>query len=366
MITQNNGYGQPALPNITSLRFFLALLVVIFHIASFSEKRAFPHFDSLPVFNRGLEAVYMFFSLSGFLIIRNLFNDKKNTGKISISNFYMKRVLRIFPLYYAVLFFGLFYYNFLMPRLGIETGQMECTLTQALLLGGTFFSNILATFNPGGIIEILWSIGIEEQFYLLVAPLLFLLPLNKIWLFLAAFTLFYFALFHLRMPDFLMKYHMFFYYFSFSGLLAISNVNINAKLVKYFKLLIYTLIILYFTTNLFKSYLSYAAYQFISMVLFGVFIKLFSDKPIAFFQKSFLVYLGKISYGIYMLHAIAMHMAAFAFIKINVVSHFSNKTIFIIAFNLATIALTLFLAHCSYKYFETYFLRLKPAQNTSN
>ncbi len=65
------------IPNITPIRFILALLVIIFHIAQFNENRNFPFFNKLAIFNKGEEAVYMFFSLSGFLIIKQLFIEKK-------------------------------------------------------------------------------------------------------------------------------------------------------------------------------------------------------------------------------------------------------------------------------------------------
>ena len=64
------------LPNLTSLRFVLAFLVVVFHIHQFFQNRGFPFFNHLAVLNKGDEAVWMFFSLSGFLIIRQLFVEK--------------------------------------------------------------------------------------------------------------------------------------------------------------------------------------------------------------------------------------------------------------------------------------------------
>jgi peptidoglycan/LPS O-acetylase OafA/YrhL len=54
------------IPNLTPIRFILALLVVVYHIAQFSENRDFPFFNDLAIFNKETEAVCMFFSLSGF------------------------------------------------------------------------------------------------------------------------------------------------------------------------------------------------------------------------------------------------------------------------------------------------------------
>lgn len=45
------------LPNITSLRFLLAIMVVIFHLAEFSKKQGLPHYNELAIFHKGIEAV---------------------------------------------------------------------------------------------------------------------------------------------------------------------------------------------------------------------------------------------------------------------------------------------------------------------
>jgi peptidoglycan/LPS O-acetylase OafA/YrhL len=93
------------LPNLTGLRFLLAFLVVIFHIPQFCQNRGFPYYNNLSIFNKGEEAVYMFFSLSGFLIIRLLYIEKSVSNSVNLKKFFIRRVLRIFPLYYLILTF---------------------------------------------------------------------------------------------------------------------------------------------------------------------------------------------------------------------------------------------------------------------
>ena len=56
----------------------------------------------------GYLGVILFFVLSGFLITLLLLNEKRNTGTISIKNFYLKRVLRIWPLFYIMVIFAFF------------------------------------------------------------------------------------------------------------------------------------------------------------------------------------------------------------------------------------------------------------------
>ena len=62
------------------------------------------------LFERGFLGVDMFFVLSGFLIVTLLLRERDRTGGISLKNFYARRTLRIFPIYYLVLFILLFFY----------------------------------------------------------------------------------------------------------------------------------------------------------------------------------------------------------------------------------------------------------------
>ena len=344
------------LPNLTGLRFVLAFLVVIFHIPEFCKNRGFPFFNNLSILNKGQEAVYVFFSLSGFLIIRQLYIEKSTTNTINLISFYKRRILRIFPLYYLILSFGLIYYRLILPSFGFYY-QSNYDLLEGILLSYTFFCNIFAVYNPGGIIEILWSISIEEQFYLLIAPLLFLVPNRYIKRFLFVFSLVYFTFYFSEKLYLLKEYQMLFFYFSFSGLCSILMLNDTVKLHKYsyLFLLIFTF---YFATPYFRDYLDNVFYHFFSMVLFGLTISSLSVEPMKLLENKTLKYLGKISYGIYMYHAIMIQFVGFLFLKLNstiVFSGFYN----IIIFNLLVFIFTIITAHLSYKYFESYFLNLK-------
>jgi len=166
------------LPNLTGLRFLLASIVIFFHVPQFCENRGFPFFNSLPIFNRGTEAVYLFFSLSGFLIVRIIYLKKINGG-INLWKFYKNRMLRVFPLYYLVLVFGFIYYRVILPKSGFDF-ENNYNLWEGLVLGFTFFANILAKYSPGGILETLWSLAIEEQFYIIIAPVLYFVSVKKV------------------------------------------------------------------------------------------------------------------------------------------------------------------------------------------
>lgn len=344
------------LPNLTALRFILASLVVIFHIPQFCQNRGFPFFNDLPIFQKGTEAVYVFFSLSGFLIIRQLYLEKLVSDSINLARFFLRRILRIFPLYYLVLTFGFLYYRLVLPYFEIAFHN-NYNLLEGVFLSYTIFPNIFSTYNPGGIIEVLWSIGVEEQFYILIAPLFFLLPFKYIFRFLTLFTVVFFIIYFSDILPFLQKYNMLFFYFSFSGICSIITLKKNIKLNK-LSYLIYLFFILYFTTSIFKNNLSTTFYALFSMILFGLFLSVLAQKPIKSLENNALNYLGKISFGVYMYHAIMMNFIGFVFIKLNISSLISS-TASILLFNFLVFSFTIFISHLSYKYFETYFLNQK-------
>lgn len=351
------------LPNLTALRFFLASLVVIFHIPQFCQNRGFPFFNNLALFNKGEEAVYMFFSLSGFLIIRQLYIEKSTSNSVNLQRFFRRRVLRIFPLYYLVLSFGFIYYRLILPYFGFDY-QNNYDLIQGVFLSYTFFPNIFALYSPGGIIEVLWSIGIEEQFYLLIAPLIFFLPLKMIVRFLLFFTMVYFILYFTELTNFLKNYNMLFFYFSFSGMCSILLLKKQIKIQK-FRALFVVIFVIYFTTSIVKNNLNSTFYHLFSMLLFGLLICVLVEKPIKILENKLLNHLGKISYGVYMYHAIMMQVVGFLFLKFEL--HLKISSLYsIILFNLLVFVFTIITAHLSFKHFESYFLNLKNNDQKRN
>jgi peptidoglycan/LPS O-acetylase OafA/YrhL len=343
-------------PNLTGLRFVLAFLVIIYHVPQFCENRNFPFFNDLPLFQKGQEAVYMFFSLSGFLIIGKLYAEKGASGSIDLKAFFMKRILRIFPLYYLVLTFGFFYYWLMLPNLGFQYAN-DYDLPTGLFLSYTFFPNIFATYNPGGIIEILWSIGIEEQFYLFIAPVLFFLPFKNIFRFLILFTVAYFTLYFSELVDFISNFNMLFFYFSASGIFAILFINQRNSILK-FRYFIYVIFIIYFATSFFASNLSTAFYHLFSMLLFGFTIFCLASNPVKILENKVMIYLGTICYGIYMYHAIMMQAVGFLYLKTEIHLKITSDYAILI-FNVLVIIATVFISHFSYNYFESYFLKKK-------
>jgi peptidoglycan/LPS O-acetylase OafA/YrhL len=152
------------LPSINGLRALSVAMVIIGHLGytglysgiyNYRYVRAGMDF----VRDGGL-GVSMFFILSGFLITRLLLNEEQTQSYINLRNFYMRRLLRIVPAYYFLLFV---YY--IAQRLGyLELGA------QSWLTALTFTKYL--NWHEDWFTAHCWSLSIEEQFYL-VWPLLF-------------------------------------------------------------------------------------------------------------------------------------------------------------------------------------------------
>ncbi|WP_231971304.1 acyltransferase family protein [Polynucleobacter necessarius] len=146
-------------PDIDGLRAIAVLSVVIFH--------AFP--DLMP---GGFIGVDIFFVISGFLICTIIFGNLKQNS-FSIINFYLRRIRRIFPALIIVLISSWAIAWFaLLPEEFKSLGKY--------ILGGAGFVSNLVLWNESGYFDAfsnskpllhLWSLGIEEQFYL-IWPLL--------------------------------------------------------------------------------------------------------------------------------------------------------------------------------------------------
>ncbi|MGB3608111.1 acyltransferase family protein [Psychroserpens sp.] len=348
------------LPNLDPLRFILASLVIFFHIQLLSRNQGLPYYLEIPIFNRGPEAVNMFFVLSGFLIIKGIYKHKQH-GSFSIKTFYIKRVLRIFPLYYLVVIFGFIFYWLLLPALDIPYNN-NYNLVEGVLLATFFLPNVLDELHkPGGILEVLWSIGIEEQFYIIIAPLLYFVGKYKILTALSLLTIAYFIVFHLDSMDVLRTYQFLYFFLFAGGVIAILEEKKQLQFLKWSPLMPIAVVVctgLYFMTNLFEFQVLWLR-NALTMVLFSLFIHSLAHNKVGKAIKiKFLNYLGRISYGIYMFHVIALNISMFFVLKARE-QFILNDTISILSIYILTFGITILMAHVSYVYYESYFLKLK-------
>lgn len=146
--------AKPYHPTLDILRGLAILIVVFYH-----------NFGSVSFFRFGWLGVDLFFVLSGFLITDILLKSRDN--KFYFRNFYIRRVLRIFPLYYLVLFLFFSLSPILFKQKGAETVFSYYQNNSAWFW--TYFQNWLMVKKgppPVPFLSHFWSLAIEEQFYL--------------------------------------------------------------------------------------------------------------------------------------------------------------------------------------------------------
>ncbi len=114
------------------------------------------------VFGNGSFGVTVFFILSGFLITSLLIEERESTGRISIRGFYARRVARIFPAFYT--YFLFIVALVLLHRLQIGWRPMVAAATYTWNYGHWWWGDL--THDAGDTLGHLWSLSLEEQFYL--------------------------------------------------------------------------------------------------------------------------------------------------------------------------------------------------------
>lgn len=134
----------------------LAILAVLWH-------HTVRPFAQLPITSRGFLGVDLFFVLSGYLIVTLILRERDRTGTISLRNFYMRRTLRIFPIYYTLLLLLSVLFFFVAPN-----SDMATPFRQNLPFYVTYTSNWV---HDTSLLAITWSLATEEQFYLVWPPI---------------------------------------------------------------------------------------------------------------------------------------------------------------------------------------------------
>jgi peptidoglycan/LPS O-acetylase OafA/YrhL len=162
---------EERIPALDGVRGTAILLVLFFHLnllRSITTEHALDGFASR-ILTAGWCGVDLFFVLSGFLITRILYQAKESDRYFT--NFDLRRTLRIFPLYYAVLALTFVIIPHLPSGLIPPENLERWARIEANPLWYWFFLSNFSTAMAGnwghGILDVTWSLAIEEQFYLL-------------------------------------------------------------------------------------------------------------------------------------------------------------------------------------------------------
>ena len=154
---------------LNALRALSVALVIMSHVGILAAVSS-PMLKSFFTIFNAFTGVMFFFVISGFLITTLLIAERERTGTIGFKNFFARRALRILPLYYLALLIAVVF-----GILGIQKIPAE-----AIVKGITYTYNFVQQKNNVGFLSHLWSLAVEEQFYL-VWPFLFLLMIGKPW-----------------------------------------------------------------------------------------------------------------------------------------------------------------------------------------
>jgi len=353
---QNNAY----IIQLDGLRFFAILSVMIGHWLQWQINQ--PIIQGFPFGN----GVILFFVLSGYLITDILLRNKIKSIEISIpkatllKSFYVRRILRIFPLYFVTIFF-LFFINYKNTR------EIFPWLV-------TFSSNIYQSIHNVYVDDFnhFWSLAVEEQFYLFWPWLIILIPTKyseKIIIGLIGLSVLTKVYLFIYFPDKWMAYS----YFTFSCMHAlgigalIAYWNIYRKnIITYFSKLawVITSIVLYFTIHYISFFKNVSWFHVIfDDILFAtmsaIVINFASQNKFTgvfkyILENKFVVYSGKISYGLYVFHLFIPNFF-WGYLSGKIGIGVNNKYTAVIVFYLITFAM----AHISWKIMENPINNLK-------
>ncbi|HZI57653.1 MAG TPA: acyltransferase [Verrucomicrobiae bacterium] len=351
-------------PELDVLRFFAFLGVFVFHAAprtmDFYAAAGVPRWLGnllISTFGAGAYGVDLFFALSAYLITSLLLRERTATGILDLRGFYLRRILRIWPLYLAFVAFAA------LAALVVPGQRLPAHYVVGYCLLAGNWSYVLYGL-PASFAIPLWTVSIEEQFYLawplalrrassrmMAAIAIGLLVLANGWRAWLAFssapvdTMEYntftrldpialgilIALFSDRLPGLSRWQRVALLCGGAAMWIAVYGFSVsNSPQFSTWKLA-------------FGHSLTALASAAILRAAMG------SQHP--FLRNTWLLYLGKISYGLYVLHEFAHYCAA------RLIHAFSPLTV--IAQSLVALALTISLAAASYRWLESPFLRMK-------
>lgn len=366
-------------PNLDGLRFICFFAVFLHHcylsFFSYTEKSS-PGFFSAQefLFQYGTLGVNFFFVLSGFLITFLLIKEKEFTGTIHVGNFYVRRILRIWPLYFLCLFIGFVLFP-LMKKMGGEVMNESANPWYYIFLAGNF--DYMSTWpeKPDAILlSVLWSVCVEEQFYL-TWPIILKFTPKKYYKYIFISIMLFSLVFRAFYTGGTEADHAVRYFHTFSligdmalgGLLAyyVSFPNRFSDFVsKMNKATVAAIYLGAIGFSLFKGYIFTCGVPVIFERLvigffFGMIILEQNYARGSWFKmghSKVLSKLGIYTYGLYCLHLLGMYAA----VRVVVKMRWPEDNVWVaLASALLGLVLSIVISIASFHFFEKWFLRLK-------
>ncbi len=370
--------GSFYIPQLDGLRFIALFLVFLHHLnLSFIDFSSFTTIQRvfLKLHQWGWIGVDLFLCLSAFLITRLLKMEFETTGSIGIFHFYIRRSLRIWPLYFLFCILGFL----IFPLLGVfevsygSAGHLSLLrdhlLPFFLLLGN--WSTAVHGYAESSALSALWTISLEEQFYILWPPVLIFVLRRRLpflvlslALFAATVLLRYWLIFNAPHPAFwvltpsrldplILGSLIGYYYVSFQNLLTRRYLFYVTTICSAFLFVHLARFPDLRQMSIHGVWQLSATATVSSLLLLGV---LSRNRLTGFFGNPVMSYLGKISYGLYVFHGITIEITNRFFLR-----HLDGERGFVISIAYILVAFTLTTAGAalSYALLEKPFLRLK-------
>ena len=369
-------------PGLNGLRFLAAFFVFLSHTEHLKETigalNVF-HFHFFQV--AGAAGVDLFFVISGYLITYLLLIEKDKYKTVKLRDFYIRRILRIWPLYYFILLITLIIIPFCIqfPPMYIN-GFIG---SKGLFLFVIFLPYVAISFLPANFLaSVLWSVGVEETYYVFWPIIIRQFGGLSIRIFLLCFCLFIGAKAVITIAPYKLAdtHHIFhrlaivFSYLriecmiiggTFAWLIKSEN-SINKWLKSKYAFLLALLLIAMFLVTGFHPLYSHVNAIFQTLldpvffaILCSIIIVNVTTHPTLYrpLEHKIFFELGQISYGFYVYHSIGIFFTIF-FLK-HLVTIDPMCIFYSILFFILSLSLTLVFSYLSYHYFESYFLRMK-------
>jgi peptidoglycan/LPS O-acetylase OafA/YrhL len=364
------------IPTLDGIRAYAVLMVCVFHFFMVNESGLYETNKILGIAlfktaELGQKGVELFFLLSGFLITNILMETKESPKYFTV--FYIRRFLRIFPLYYFVLFISFI----ILPGLYTPDADAQTIIDKQVWLW-TYTANLSGFWGEGGWdagsnfpwFVHFWSLCVEEHFYLFW-PLLIFLSSEK-WLPKIMFMVILFSVFSILLNSF--GYSSKFFGISsinYAGILSLGGLiayhkmdperfeNINKFALKFILPAGILFLVSNFTPRRFQVHeilTLFSSVVFFSMLMI---ITLKGHKLTdQLFNHRKLFFIGKISYGIYVYHGLLVPFLKTYFYD-GFLSKVSNPIFSTIVYTIICTTLAIILAWISWEILESQLLKLK-------
>jgi peptidoglycan/LPS O-acetylase OafA/YrhL len=367
-------------PELDALRFFAFLLVYVCHILQDAGLSSITGNSShtMAMVDHGLElvsrvgayGVSLFFLLSGYLITELMFLEHDRTGHFQIKSFYVRRILRIWPLYFSVL--GVFVVLGWLDPASFHVGVAR--IVAFLALSGNWYLIARGTFPAE--LGVLWSISIEEQFYLMW-PGIFLMGKRRglliacaAFLAVSTLTLAYLGIAGVGRMDAWLNSFVQFEFFAVGGLMAVFTYERLPRWTPLTRsMLVAGGLAVWFggeaATHLqqrdavLHSRALLLGFNGIALGAVSIFLGVQGLR--AGLVPAWLRYLGKISYGLYVFHPLAVTFTAQLMGAVAHGLHMEGAALklFKVCVPVAALFATIGVAALSYRFLEMPFLQLK-------